>query len=72
VQSLPFLAAAALAAIDGTRLNDFAFWRGTDVRLIARLADIQRVLAGLAKQSRMLRAYARAPRLDPPTETAPQ
>src|SRR5262249_5011229 len=27
LQSLPFLAAAAIAALDGTRANDFAFWR---------------------------------------------
>jgi exo-beta-1,3-glucanase (GH17 family)/cellulose synthase/poly-beta-1,6-N-acetylglucosamine synthase-like glycosyltransferase len=29
VQSLPFLSAIALAAIEGTRFNTFAFWHGT-------------------------------------------
>jgi exo-beta-1,3-glucanase (GH17 family)/cellulose synthase/poly-beta-1,6-N-acetylglucosamine synthase-like glycosyltransferase len=28
IQSLPFLAAAALAALEGSRVNDYAFWRG--------------------------------------------
>ena len=28
VQSLPFLSAVALAAIEGTRFNSFAYWRG--------------------------------------------
>jgi exo-beta-1,3-glucanase (GH17 family)/cellulose synthase/poly-beta-1,6-N-acetylglucosamine synthase-like glycosyltransferase len=28
VQSLPFLAAVAIAAIEGTRFNSFAYWRG--------------------------------------------
>jgi hypothetical protein len=32
VQSLPFLAAAAIAAIEGTRLNDFAYWRSLEAR----------------------------------------
>ena len=33
VQSLPFIAAAALAAIEDTRLNDFVFWQQTEARL---------------------------------------
>jgi hypothetical protein len=37
IQSLPFLAAAALAAFEGSRINDFAFWRGLETRLIPRL-----------------------------------
>jgi cellulose synthase/poly-beta-1,6-N-acetylglucosamine synthase-like glycosyltransferase len=32
VQSLPFLAAVALAALEGSRLNDLAFWRGLEAR----------------------------------------
>ena len=38
VQSLPFLAAAALAVVEGTRLNDFAFWKDAQTRLLAPLA----------------------------------
>jgi cellulose synthase/poly-beta-1,6-N-acetylglucosamine synthase-like glycosyltransferase len=37
IQSLPFLAAAALAGLEGSRANDFAFWRGLAPRLAARL-----------------------------------
>ncbi len=33
VQSLPFIAAVALAAIERTPLNDFAYWRMLEVRL---------------------------------------
>jgi cellulose synthase/poly-beta-1,6-N-acetylglucosamine synthase-like glycosyltransferase/exo-beta-1,3-glucanase (GH17 family) len=40
VQSLPFLAAAALALIEETRLNDFAFWRDAEARLGAALAPL--------------------------------
>jgi exo-beta-1,3-glucanase (GH17 family)/glycosyltransferase involved in cell wall biosynthesis len=38
VQSLPFLAAAALAVIEETRLNDFAFWKDAQARLLAPVA----------------------------------
>ena len=40
VQSLPFLAAAALAAVEETRLNDFVFWRDAEARLRAPLAEL--------------------------------
>jgi exo-beta-1,3-glucanase (GH17 family)/cellulose synthase/poly-beta-1,6-N-acetylglucosamine synthase-like glycosyltransferase len=33
VQSLPFLSAVALAAIEGTRFNSFAFWRGIEAKV---------------------------------------
>ena len=33
VQSLPFLAAVALALIERTPLNDFAYWRTLEARL---------------------------------------
>ncbi len=33
VQSLPFIAAVGLAAIERTRLNDFAYWGALDTRL---------------------------------------
>ena len=33
IQSLPFLAAAGIAALEGSRLNDFAFWIGLRGRL---------------------------------------
>jgi hypothetical protein len=38
VQSLPFLAAAALALVEETRLNSFAFWSEAQARLLAPVA----------------------------------
>jgi exo-beta-1,3-glucanase (GH17 family)/cellulose synthase/poly-beta-1,6-N-acetylglucosamine synthase-like glycosyltransferase len=35
VQSLPFLAAVALAAIEGSRTNSFAYWRGIEAKIAA-------------------------------------
>jgi exo-beta-1,3-glucanase (GH17 family)/cellulose synthase/poly-beta-1,6-N-acetylglucosamine synthase-like glycosyltransferase len=40
VQSLPFLAAVALAGIEGTRLNSFAFWRDVEAKIAAKAAVI--------------------------------
>jgi exo-beta-1,3-glucanase (GH17 family)/cellulose synthase/poly-beta-1,6-N-acetylglucosamine synthase-like glycosyltransferase len=37
VQSLPFIAAVAIAIIEGTRFNTFAYWRGIEVRLLELL-----------------------------------
>ena len=33
LQSLPFLAAVAIATLEGSRVNDFAFWRAVEARL---------------------------------------
>ncbi len=33
LQSLPFLAAVGIAALEGSRVNDFAFWRAVEARL---------------------------------------
>jgi hypothetical protein len=37
VQSLPFLAAVAIARIEDTRLNSFAYWRSVEARLVELL-----------------------------------
>jgi cellulose synthase/poly-beta-1,6-N-acetylglucosamine synthase-like glycosyltransferase len=37
VQSLPFLAAVALAAIDGSRFNEFAYWRTVEAKVAGAL-----------------------------------
>jgi glucan 1,3-beta-glucosidase len=37
VQSLPFLAAVALGAIEGSRFNEFAFWRMVEGKVLGRL-----------------------------------
>ena len=36
LQSLPFLSALAIAALEGARINDFAYWR----RIEARIAEL--------------------------------
>jgi hypothetical protein len=36
LQSLPFLSALVIAALESSRINDFAYWR----RIEARLADL--------------------------------
>jgi exo-beta-1,3-glucanase (GH17 family)/cellulose synthase/poly-beta-1,6-N-acetylglucosamine synthase-like glycosyltransferase len=43
VQSLPFLSAVALAAIEGTRFNSFAYWRGIETIGGAKLPADNRV-----------------------------
>jgi hypothetical protein len=40
VQSLPFLAAVALAGIEGTRFNSFIFWRAVEARIAAKAVVI--------------------------------
>jgi hypothetical protein len=49
LQSLPFLAAAAMAAIERTRMNEFAYWKGLEKRLLVlwpkRAAAIAKVTA---------------------------
>jgi exo-beta-1,3-glucanase (GH17 family)/cellulose synthase/poly-beta-1,6-N-acetylglucosamine synthase-like glycosyltransferase len=37
VQSLPFLAAVAIAVVEGTRFNSFAFWHGIEARALELL-----------------------------------
>jgi uncharacterized membrane protein len=33
VQSLPFLAAVAIAALEGSRFNEFAYWRSVEAKI---------------------------------------
>jgi exo-beta-1,3-glucanase (GH17 family)/cellulose synthase/poly-beta-1,6-N-acetylglucosamine synthase-like glycosyltransferase len=37
VQSLPFLAAVAIAAVEGSRFNDFAYWRSVEAKVVETL-----------------------------------
>jgi exo-beta-1,3-glucanase (GH17 family)/cellulose synthase/poly-beta-1,6-N-acetylglucosamine synthase-like glycosyltransferase len=37
VQSLPFVAAVTIAALEGSRFNEFAFWRSIEMRIAAAL-----------------------------------
>ena len=40
VQSLPFLSSVALATLEGTRANEFAFWHGLEARFERRLGQL--------------------------------
>ena len=40
VQSLPFIAVVLLAALERSRLNDFATWRAIDARVTALLVNV--------------------------------
>jgi exo-beta-1,3-glucanase (GH17 family)/cellulose synthase/poly-beta-1,6-N-acetylglucosamine synthase-like glycosyltransferase len=42
VQSLPFVAAVALAAIEGTRFNNFVYWHGLEAKLATKVAAVLR------------------------------
>jgi exo-beta-1,3-glucanase (GH17 family)/cellulose synthase/poly-beta-1,6-N-acetylglucosamine synthase-like glycosyltransferase len=37
VQSLPFIAAVAIAALEGSRFNEFAYWRSVEAKVAAQL-----------------------------------
>jgi len=45
VQSLPFLAAVAIAALEGSRFNEFAFWRGIEAKIAVALPGATTVVA---------------------------
>ena len=40
VQSLPFAAAAAVAVFEGSRFNEFAYWRAVETRINAALGRL--------------------------------
>jgi uncharacterized membrane protein YbhN (UPF0104 family) len=48
VQSLPFIAALAIAAVERTRLNDFAYWQALDVRVAEMLGRQAPVVPAVA------------------------
>ncbi|MBX9774487.1 MAG: glycosyltransferase [Xanthobacteraceae bacterium] len=37
IQSLPFIAAVAIAALEGSRFNEFAYWRGVEAKVAETL-----------------------------------
>ncbi len=47
VQSLPFLAAVAIAGLEGSRFNKFAYWRGIETKIATELS---RPAAGASEQ----------------------
>ena len=38
VQSLPFLAAVMIAGLEGSRFNEFAYWRGIEAKIATELS----------------------------------
>ena len=50
VQSVPFLSAVALALIEGTRVNSFAFWRGLEAKLGELLPQRRAIGQGVISQ----------------------
>ena len=57
VQSLPFLAAVMLAAIEGTRFNSFVYWRALEAKLAAKAAAL------LPQRRAITQAISEAPKL---------
>jgi cellulose synthase/poly-beta-1,6-N-acetylglucosamine synthase-like glycosyltransferase len=57
VQSLPFLAAVMLAAIEGTRFNSFVYWRALEAKLAAKTATL------LPQRRVITQAISEAPKL---------
>jgi hypothetical protein len=45
VQSLPFLAAIALALVEGSRFNEFAYWRSVEAKVAENLQGPAPVVA---------------------------
>jgi hypothetical protein len=50
VQSVPFLSAVALALIEGTRVNSFAFWRGLEAKIGELLPQRRAIGQGVISQ----------------------
>ena len=42
IQSVPFVAAVGLAIIERTRLNEFAYWRSLETRVVELLPIVRR------------------------------
>jgi len=61
VQSLPFLSAAALAGIEGRRINDFAFWTSLQPRLLTALRRRPAEIASPSIASAIAEVQAAAP-----------
>ena len=56
VQSLPFLAAVAIAALEGSRFNEFAYWRSVEAKVaetLPRPAVVSEAPAQLAADNRI-------------------
>jgi exo-beta-1,3-glucanase (GH17 family)/cellulose synthase/poly-beta-1,6-N-acetylglucosamine synthase-like glycosyltransferase len=56
IQSLPFLAAIALAVIEGSRFNEFAYWRSVEAKVAVNLQGPAPVIAEAPAQLPVLPA----------------
>jgi hypothetical protein len=75
VQSLPFLAAAALALLEETRLNSFAFWQDARLRARAQVRTLAQVrllapLADLVRRRAVVTIPPPAPQVENQAESA--
>src|SRR5580704_7846780 len=61
VQSLPFLSAVALALIEGTRFNSFAFWRSLEAKFGELLPQRRVITQAIANQIVATQAIAAEP-----------
>ncbi len=66
IQSLPFVSATLIAAIDGKRFNEFAYWRGLEQRLLVLWP---RRAAAIAKATAETAAAAPAAAVEKQPET---
>jgi hypothetical protein len=77
IQSLPFVSATLIAAIDGKRFNEFAYWRSLEQRLLVlwprKAAQIAKATAETAAAAPVVAATAAGPVIVPasPSVAAP-
>jgi hypothetical protein len=68
VQSLPFVAAVALAVIEGTRFNSFAYWREVEARIAPVATKLTAKTVALLPRRAITEVIADPPKL--PADTA--
>src|SRR5215468_7987967 len=54
VQSLPFLAAVAMAVLEGSRFNEFAYWRNVEAKVAAQLPQPTAIAEAPAEQKSVI------------------
>jgi exo-beta-1,3-glucanase (GH17 family)/cellulose synthase/poly-beta-1,6-N-acetylglucosamine synthase-like glycosyltransferase len=54
VQSLPFLAAVAMAVLEDSRFNEFAYWRSVEAKVVAQLPQPTAIAEAPAEQKSVI------------------
>jgi hypothetical protein len=54
VQSLPFLAAVAMAVLEDSRFNEFAYWRNVEAKVAAQLPQPTAIAEAPAEQKSVI------------------